>query len=324
MIKHGIAPNPCNFTLWFVYVTNRDQELKKALDQIIQEKKEFSGEDCRNLFKKYVMKEEIDLQAGLQDSLTSVLHELKGSLEKTKIGANNFQHSMEESLECISGNLSSASIQNIIKLLIQTTQSIKSVTNDFQGQLINAENEVTKLRKLLHEEERRTYIDPLTQIGNRRAFDKHLTELFQNKKRNVSLVLIDLDHFKKLNDTYGHLIGDKVLQGIGQILQTTCPDNALVARYGGEEFVMLMEDSQEAACRIAESIRASLHKLTLKKKSTGEIVSNITASFGIAQKVDGEYPDQLIERADNALYTAKTNGRDRICQSACKTYQNSG
>ncbi len=312
MVRHGIAPNPCNFTLWFTYVTNRDQELKKALDQALEEKKIFSEEICRNLFKKYVMKEEVNLQEGLQASLTSVLHELVDSVEKAKDGADDFQRSLEQSLENVSGDLTSSSLEDTIKLLIQTTQTIKSVTSGFQGQLESAESEIMELRRLLHEEERQTYIDPLTEIGNRRAFDKRMTELFQNDKGNMALVLIDLDHFKKLNDTYGHLMGDRVLQGVGKTLQKICPENALVARYGGEEFVLVLEDSQEAACHIAETIRASLSKLVMKKKSSGEVIENITASFGVAQKMEGEFPEQLIERADKALYTAKENGRNRI------------
>ena len=312
MIKNGIAPNPCNFSLWFTYVTNRDKALKNILDQMIKEEKKFSEEICLDLFQKHIMKEEVNKQEGLQESLTSVLHELVGSVEKTKNGANEFQRSLEEGLEYVSGEITSSSLEETIKLLIQATQSIKLVTNDFQGQLESAENEIIELRQLLHENEQHTYIDSLTQIGNRRAFDKQMTDFFQNEKINISLVLIDLDHFKKLNDTYGHLMGDKVLQGVGKILQKVCPENALVARYGGEEFTLLLEDSQDTAFRIAEAIRTSLGKLTLKKKSSGEVVGDITASFGIAKKVNGEFPDQLIERADNALYTAKRNGRDQI------------
>ena len=201
MIKNGIPPNPCNFTLWFTYVTNRDQELKNALDQMLNEKRGFPEETCRNLFKKYVMREEVDLQEGLQASLTSVLHELVGSVEKAKNGADDFQRSLEESLECVSGDLTSSSLEDTIKLLIQTTQSIKLVTDGFQDQLESAEKEIIELRQLLHEKERHTYIDSLTQIGNRRAFDKRMTELFQGEKKIMTLVLIDLDHFKKLNDT---------------------------------------------------------------------------------------------------------------------------
>ena len=312
MITNGIAPNPCNFTLWFIYVTNRDKELNKTLDQMLKDKKIFTEETCSNLYKKYVTKDEAILQEGLQVSLTSVLRELMGSIDKAKDGADDFQRSLKQSLESVSSDLASSSLEDTIKLFIQTTQTIKLVTSDFQGQLESAKNEVMELRRRLHEEEQNTYIDPLTEVGNRRAFDKRMTELFQNKKGYMTLVLLDLDHFKKLNDSYGHLMGDKVLQGVGKTLQKGCPENALVARYGGEEFVLLLEVSQEAAYQIAETIRASLKKLILKKKNSGQVIENITASFGVAQKMEGEFPDQLIERADKALYIAKENGRDRV------------
>ncbi len=312
MVANGIAPNPCNFSLWFIYVTNRDQELKKTLDQMLEEKKIFTEETCSNLYKKYVLKEEMELQEGLQESLKSMLHELTGNVKEAKDGADDFQRSLEENLERVSGDLTSSSLEDTIKLLIQTTQTIKSVTNGFQDQLASAENEIMELRRRLHEEEQHTYIDSLTQVGNRRAFDKRMTELFQSNKGYVTLVLVDLDHFKKLNDTYGHLMGDKVLQGVGKTLLDNCPKNALVARYGGEEFVILLEASQEVAYKIAETIRASLRKLILKKKNSGQVIENITASFGVAQKIEGEFPEQLIERTDKALYTAKENGRNRV------------
>ncbi len=312
MVKNGVTPNPCNITLWYTYVTNRDLELKNTLDKMIEKKEEFSEEVCRSLFRKHVMKDEVDLQNGLQESLATVLHELVSSVEKTKNGANDYQRSLEEGLEDISGDLTSSSLEDTIKVLTQATQSINVVTNRFQDQLEIAENEIMELRQRLHQEELRNYIDPLTQIGNRSAFDARMVELCQKEKGNVTLVLIDLDGFKNINDTYGHLMGDKILQGVGRILQRDCPENTLVARYGGEEFVCLLEDSLAAACQIAETIRNSISKLNLKKKSSGEIVGNITASFGIAQKIEDEFPDQLIERADNALYTAKQNGRNQV------------
>ncbi len=312
MIKNGIAPNPCTFTLWYTYVTNRDKELKNALDRMMEEKKEFSEEISRELFRKYVIKDEIDLQGNLQESLTSVLHGLMDSVGEVKNGTDNFQRSLTGGLDNISGEVNQSSLEDTIKLLIETTQSVKDVTDSFQDQLKNAETEIAELRQLLHEEIQHTYLDPLTKIGNRRAFDRRMLELFQQEKETVSLILIDLDHFKTINDTYGHVMGDKVLQGISIAIQNVCSEATLIARYGGEEFAILLEDTQEAAYHTTQAIQVAFSKLILKKKNTGEIVENITASFGLAQKLEGEFPDELIERADKALYTAKENGRNQI------------
>ncbi len=312
MMKYGIAPNPCNYTLWFTYVTNRDQELNKALDQILAEKKGFSEEVCHRLFKQFVMKEDINMQEGLQASLKSVLHELMVGVGEAKGGADDFQRSLEESLVSISGDSTGASLKGTVNLLIQAAQTVKFSANSFQAQLESAENEIAELRRLLRENDRHAYIDSLTQVGNRRAFDKRMTELFVKEKSRAALVLIDLDHFKQLNDTYGHVIGDKALQMVAQILQKVCPDNGLVARYGGEEFALLLEDSQEAAYQTAEAVQIAMRDIKMKRKSSGEVINKLTASFGVAEKLEGEFPDEFIERADDALYSAKAKGRDRI------------
>jgi len=312
MIKNGVTPNPCNFALWYVYVANRDLELKSSVNQILEDKKEFSQEVSRDLFRKYIIKNEVNLQENLQESLKTILYELVNNVEKTQNGIDDYQRSLDEGLESISVDLSNTSLAGAIKLLIETTQAIKSNTNNFQNQLAEAENEIKELKQRLNQEEKNAYIDPLTQIGNRRAFDRRIIELFQKEDSNVTLIFADLDHFKKLNDNYGHQIGDKILQSIGKIMQEICSDSALAARYGGEEFILLLEDSLEIACHLVESIQTSLSKLVLKKKNSGEIIGNITVSFGMAQRIKGEYPEELIERADKALYTAKTSGRNQI------------
>lgn len=312
MIKNGIAPNPCNFALWYVYVANRDLELKNSVNRILEDKKEFSQEVSRDLFRKHIIENEVHLQEKLQESLKTILYELVDNVEKTQNGIDDYQRSLDEGLENISDDLSNTSLSDTIKLLIKTTQAIKSNTNNFQNQLAEAGNEIQELRQRLSQEEKNSYIDPLTQIGNRRAFDKRIIELFQKEDSKLTLIFVDLDHFKKLNDNYGHQIGDKVLQSIGKILQEICSDNALTARYGGEEFIILLEDSLETARNIVESIQASLSQLVLKKRNSGEVIGNITASFGVAQKIRGEFPEDLIERADKALYTAKISGRNQI------------
>lgn len=312
MMKNGIAPNPCNYTLWFTYVTNRDQALNKALDQALVDKKGFTEEKSHQLFRQFVMKDDLELQEGLQASLKTVLHELMAGVGKAKDGADDFQRTLEDSLVSISDDVTGALLKDTINLLIQTAQEVKATANSFQAQLESAESEIAELRRLLEEKDQDAYIDPLTQIGNRRAFDKRMTELFVDGKSKATLVLIDLDHFKQLNDTYGHVIGDKALQAMGLVLQKTCPENAMVARYGGEEFALLMTDSHKAACRVAENIQAGMYDIKLRKKSSGEVVNKLTASFGVAEKIAGEFPDQFIERADDALYRAKSKGRDCI------------
>jgi len=316
MIKNKIAPNPCNFALWYAYVSKRDLLLNKTLDVTIKETGTCPEIVSRELFKKHVIKEEIALQKSLQDTLSNVVQELVSSVNDTKNQTDTYTQYLETSLNEILADPDPIHVQETVKNLIKTSKDASLLANDFQSQLQTAEAEITALKQQLDQREEDAYLDALTKVGNRRAFDRRLMELFQNADAATTLVLVDLDHFKNLNDSYGHLMGDKVLQGVAKVMQKTCPNNALAARYGGEEFAFLIPGDAEAGAKVAEQTRQLLGKLLLRKKSDGQVIDNITASFGVAQRVAGEYPEQLIERADKALYEAKEAGRNRVAMAA--------
>ena len=316
MIKNKIAPNPCNFALWYAYVSKRDLLLNKTLDVTIKETGTCPEIVSRELFKKHVIKEEIALQKSLQDTLSNVVQELVSSVNDTKNQTDTYTQYLETSLNEILADPDPIHVQETVKNLIKTSKDASLLANDFQSQLQTAEAEITALKQQLDQREEDAYLDALTKVGNRRAFDRRLMELFKNADAATTLVLVDLDHFKNLNDSYGHLMGDKVLQGVAKVMQKTCPNNALAARYGGEEFAFLIQGDAEAGANVAEQTRQLLGKLLLRKKSDGQVIDNITASFGVAQRVAGEYPEQLIERADKALYEAKEAGRNRVAMAA--------
>ena len=129
----------------------------------------------------------------------------------------------------------------------------------------------------------------------------------------MCLIMADLDHFKSFNDDYGHVIGDRVLQRMGELIQDHSPDNAIGARYGGEEFAIILSNSSiEQAAEVAETLRSKLQQVRVKLKNSDKILNNISSSFGIARFVIGESIETFIDRADQALYRAKDNGRNRV------------
>ena len=157
--------------------------------------------------------------------------------------------------------------------------------------------------------------DALTGLFNRRYFQKELDPLFAHcryRNENLSVILIDLDFFKRVNDNFCHAFGDIVLQGFSEILEKSTPDSSIAARYGGEEFVLLLpETSLEDSVRIAEQIRwaAEGHIYT---DNTTEL--QVTISLGVASLTEHqpENPDRILIMADEALYTAKEMGRNRV------------
>ena len=154
--------------------------------------------------------------------------------------------------------------------------------------------------------------DPLTGLANRRCIDwilaKSLRE-FETSGNPFSIIMADIDHFKQINDTWGHAAGDKALIHFASALRHQCRPNDLIARLGGEEFLILLPDhALETAIQIAERLRVSI-KTVAPIELGGQ---SFTASFGVAQAIVGETADQFLQRADAALYRAKSNGRDRV------------
>lgn len=155
--------------------------------------------------------------------------------------------------------------------------------------------------------------DILTGLRNRRFFQEKMLEslmLFREKQRYFSLLVVDIDHFKSINDTYGHPIGDLVLGNLAGLLQSLSRSTDVVARYGGEEFVIILPDCEEQqAIGIAERYRSQV-----ASADWGEY--NITVSIGAATVVEEDTEQSLFQKADNALYASKTGGRNRVTHAA--------
>jgi diguanylate cyclase (GGDEF)-like protein len=157
--------------------------------------------------------------------------------------------------------------------------------------------------------------DPLTGLGNRRKLDEYLVRELARFKRGghkLAVIFADLDHFKTINDRYGHELGDMVLKSFARLINSQIRENDLAARFGGEEFVILMPDADENdAVAMAERFRSSIARTTM-----APLNERVTASFGVAEMKQGQSGADLLRSADRALYMAKADGRNRVmCES---------
>ena len=234
------------------------------------------------------------------DGLQSSMHEA-ADLEDLK-------HVLENHLEGLLGTMDQHRQQRD-----EREQEVAARLQSLAERVAHMEQEASGFREHLEEQRQKALIDPLTGLPNRAAWSErldHEISQWQQHGNTLMLAMLDLDHFKRINDNYGHLAGDKVLKLIATVLRKRLRGTDFIARFGGEEFVLLMPSTVPAAgMKLLESLRAAIEACPFHFK--GERVT-ITVSMGLTAFKAGEHSDLALKRADLALYRAKNAGRNRV------------
>ncbi|MGE8338744.1 GGDEF domain-containing protein [Pseudomonas laurylsulfatiphila] len=220
----------------------------------------------------------------------------------------DLKHVLENHLEGLLGTMDQHQKQRD-----EREQEVAARLHSLAERVAHMEREAQGYREHLEEQRQKALVDPLTGLPNRAAWSErldHEVKQWQQHGNTLLLAMLDLDHFKRINDNYGHLAGDKVLKIIANVLRKRLRGTDFIARFGGEEFVLLMPSTVPAAgLKLLESLRASIEACPFHFK--GEPVT-ITVSVGMSAFRPGEHSDQVLKRADQALYRAKNAGRNRV------------
>jgi diguanylate cyclase len=184
------------------------------------------------------------------------------------------------------------------------------------AELKKSSGEMASLRTTLESVRVESLTDGLTGIANRRMFDETLRARMEEARAHrteLCLLLCDVDHFKRFNDTWGHHTGDQILRFLASTMQTHAAGDFLVARYGGEEFAIIApRASVQQVAQLAEKMRLAIQGKRLRRRSTNEDLGQVTVSFGVARMQPGDTQSAFIERADACLYSSKRNGRNQV------------
>ncbi|GAB5382346.1 MAG: GGDEF domain-containing protein [Aliiglaciecola sp.] len=315
LVKHKISAVPSNYALWYTYVSNESPKLNEELDAAVESELPISELRAKDLYRSYVSDTEEVNAWDLRQSLEGMMIELSQSLKDTKSDTQDYKKVMDVCIDDLSKvekeGWSVEEVLGLVRNMVKEAQTIRQSTMSFNGALASAEKEIARLKAQLEASQQEALYDALTGLCNRRYFDSEIASKMVLEK--VSLGLIDIDHFKKINDNYGHQMGDLVLKAVAKKLQSCCRDNAQVFRYGGEEFAVLMPGFDEKRARhMADVMRRSIEKITVKDRRSGQSLGDITVSAGVAQLKSKEQQSELIERADKLLYEAKRLGRNRV------------
>jgi len=318
MEGHNIPPIPENYTVWYNYTTGKNRALNEEIDKIIEQKLPFSLATCLAIYQRYFVTERNqkivdDTAMSAQRMIKNVLRAVNDFSGETE----NYNKDLGAYIETISKDFGDADVKDIIKDLVGATVTLKKSGEQMSRRLEESKIEIDQLRQNLQQVTTEAQKDGLTGLFNRRTFERLLEEYMMaanEQKVDLCLIMLDVDHFKKFNDNYGHLLGDEVLKIVARTLTDTLKGRDVVARFGGEEFVVVLPNTPlDGAMRVADVIRQSIANKELKRKDTGQNFGRITVSLGVSSfrhHVD-DIP-KLIKRADEALYESKKSGRNRV------------
>ncbi len=316
MTRLGIPMNPVNYALWYEYHLGRSEELVSVLDKIVSGEQVYEAEQASALFMRYVATPGVEALGRIESEVCRLLADVIQVVIDAGLDLGKYSNL----LQSCSNRLDSAddlrAIHGLVSTLKADTHSMADSSRQAAGALKARADEIDVLRAELDRVRLEAVRDPLTGLSNRRAFDARLAESLDDslqQLKKICLLMVDIDHFKKINDEHGHQIGDKILQYVASVLKKNFKGKDLVARYGGDEFAVIIENAPVAGVKtIAEMIRQQISESTLKRTDTGEPLGTVTVSIGYDCVKPDDNPDKVLKRADKALYSAKQNGRNRV------------
>jgi diguanylate cyclase len=318
MSQHGVPPTPDNFSVWFYYAIGASLTLKKTIDILIANKRKFDSAISRDLYLTYVNPHS-STSGDFPEQLRGVIASAQEFLA-TAISDNREQ--MENLGEVKSECQAAVDPRPIIEKLVKELSTATTRSSALEANFLQTTKDLDEIKDSLKEAEQHSNTDALTGLANRRSLDAFLRTAqitAMEAGTPLSILLIDIDHFKKFNDGYGHQVGDQVIRLVAKVLQESVRDCDLAARYGGEELMAILPGAALDACfEAAERIRRRIAEARLTRRTTGEEISSVTVSIGVAQFRMAESAGGMIERCDRALYQAKRAGRNRTVKEAAE------
>lgn len=313
----SIPPTPMFYELLYTYATGTNPDLNARINTVFERGEQPGVELAEALHNEFMQPNDVGARLNIVSAeIATQIESVFGALKETSTATSSYS----EVLQSVSGDLESGvdakSIAKLTSTLLSETQKMKVSNDQLEDSLENAHSDVETLQREIDELRRESLIDPLTKINNRKSFDTSLKKGVEEARKDgtpLSLIMTDIDHFKKFNDTYGHQTGDQVLRLVAMTLNANVMPKDTAARYGGEEFAIVLPQTPHAqALTIAEKMREAIQSRSLMKKSTNEKLGRVTSSFGVATLSNGDTADSLVERADECLYAAKSEGRNRV------------
>jgi diguanylate cyclase len=320
--SHRTSAYPRIYELWYTFATGHNAPLNKALNRALARPAGLTDSEIEEIYDNYLsplrFSDRVD-QVGsrLMGEIDQVMSMVEAAMSQTSVYGEELRGAVRKLTVPAETR---EQIRLIVESLLRVTREMELSNKVLGARLQETRHEIKMLQDDLIAVRTESLTDPLTSLSNRKAFDAALAaavEAAQSTREPLTLLITDIDHFKRFNDSYGHLTGDQVLRLVALSVKQNVKGADLAARFGGEEFAVILPNTPlRSGLTVAEHIRRAVMSKELVKRSTGENLGRITISIGAATFRPGDTAAGLIERADACLYAAKRGGRNRV---VCET-----
>jgi len=315
MELHGVWPTPLNYEIWLYVAGDPTSALAQEIERLLGSGEKITEDVSESLATKFIARMRLSDEvrdAGLR--LTRELASVTGIITEAQKVQKDYNQTLEGAKATFSDDEDVHRLQKLVETLTTATNRVLDQHSAFETRLNESSREVSRLRKHLDQVRLEAMTDALTNLANRKSFDEALDRHCETEDgKLLTLAVLDIDHFKRFNDTWGHQTGDQVLRYVASVLSRIGRAPRLAARYGGEEFAMIFPNETVGAVeRLLNDARQEIASRVLKRRSTNEDLGTVTISAGIAQREFGEDAFNLLDRADKALYQSKNAGRNMV------------
>lgn len=317
MAEQQIPAIPNNYNVWFHYFLGAPDDLRHAIDILVDNRRPFDSRTNHDLFATYIeAQEHPGADVGAAET-SERLHALMIAAREFLARAIADNHSQMQAISDVADQgQAGVDPKTLVSRLMNELARAATRATRLEAGFAEKTRELDAIRDSLSKSEERARTDTLTGLPNRRALDEFSRRAQTRAMEDgapLSVLMLDIDHFKSFNDSFGHGVGDQVLRLMARVLREKVRDIDLPARFGGEELIAVLPDADLATgVVVAERIRRAIAECRITRRSTGEVLPTITVSIGVAQFRPGESMSDLIERCDRALYLAKSGGRNRV------------
>jgi diguanylate cyclase len=314
--QSGGRYNPAAYGVWYEHLAGINPSLSQALESRLTQSPVIEQAEIDQLYARHIQRRDESASEKLQADLIELLRKLTAAAATSSDEAADYAKALSEGEQLLGSVVAAEDLQRAIRSLVDSTAAARTATDKLRSDLVASHAEMQSMREQLGSLQGAALKDPLTGLRNRRGLEHALEALLSDSCQGLAgaaILMVDIDHFKRVNDTYGHLFGDQVLRTCAQVLTRTVKGRDIVARFGGEEFLILLPDTaQDGALALAEQMRSAMGKVRIRRTGREELIEPVTVSIGVALPAPSESMDNVIERADQALYQAKNDGRNCV------------